>query len=148
MTATAINSSIIRVSWANPQCPYGSISRYIVYYRKENMAQSTNISSIGYESSDTTPDVDSNTQLYDISGLPPYTNYSIHVQAVVTPILESGPDLFGRIEMEVVQRTHGAADPDNVPMASPTTTPISPPILTEIVHLIGDPRDIVTGRVM
>ena len=117
-----------------------STEREIIWHSLQN------ITSIGYESSDITPDADSNTQLYDISGLPPYTNYSIHVQAVVTPTLEGGPDLFERIEMEVVQRTHGAADPENVPTA--TITPTSPPTLTEIVHLIGDPQDIDTGRVM
>ena len=119
-----------------------------MYYKEDDVPQSANISSIGYESSVVFHNSDSNTQMYDISGLPPYTNYSIHVQAIVTPVLEIGPDLFGRIELEIVQRTHGAPDPDNVPTAPPTTTPTSAPTLTEVIHLIGDPQDITTGRVM
>lgn len=76
---------------------------------------------------------------YVISGLTPFKNYAIHVQAMV------GND-GGEIELEVLERTQSTTD--DVPTAPPTDAPTESPSSNTLTYLIGDPQDIDTGRVM
>jgi len=109
----------------------------VVFYREGNTVQTSNISNDGYTNVTLGADV----LQYDITRLPPFTNYTIHVRA------QNGDNRPGEIDTEVLNRTHSAADTD-IPTAPPTATPISPPTSNEITILIGDPREIDTGIVM
>ena len=142
LTATGLSSSAIRVRWSSPECPYGVITSYTVFYRQTDTPQTGNIVS--------TPDytamtVESSVEEYVIDGKLPYKNFSIHVQAV-NDDNERGVVLLGAIEEEVLNRTHSDVGPAPVPDPLPTDTP--GPSASQIVITIGDPRDIDTGRVM
>lgn len=81
---------------------------------------------------------------YEIEGLTPYKNYTVHVQAVVTPYLGTDQsDLIGAIEEERLARTRSAPDLDAFMLAS-TKDPTSGSIEIQI----RDPKLIDTGRVM
>ena len=137
--AAAASSSTIRVTWSPPQCPYGVISEYRVYYRRSNVAQTGDISSGGYM----TKTVRGSDRLeYIITGLDPYVNHAIHVQAVV------GGSLQGKIEQELLVRTRSDVDPDFVDVMAPLPTDAPGPTTSRITISIRDPRDIDTGRVM
>ena len=138
-----MDSSIIRITWTSPLCPYGVISGYIVYYRQGDVARTGDIFSEGF----TVVSVGSDVTEFLISGLPPYTNYTIHVQAVVMPS-GSRVGLFGDIDVEIVQRTTVAPTTAAVPTVQPTLSPLDPPTAQTIPYLIADPRQINTGRVM
>ena len=131
----ALNTSAIRVSWSSPECPYGGITNYTVFYREADTPQTGNISSTGYTYNMTVEEE------YVISGLTVFTNYAIHVQA----INEDGDPPDGEITLEVVERTHSSTDmPPTVASNATTESPSS----REVTYLIGDPLDITTGRVM
>ncbi len=140
LTGTAINYTSIRISWSPPRCTYGTISRYIVFFKQSDTAQTSSIiSSVGYESVNITVPV---AELeYVITRPTPFTNYAIHVQAV-----GSTDDLLGEIDVEILVQTHSATD--DVPTAPPTDTPTESPSSNTVVYLIGDPQAIDTGRVM
>ena len=133
----AINSSELMVSWTSPECPYGVLDRYIVYYRKADTPQTTPNNSVNVN-------VRSTTLQYNIPGLPPYTNYTVNVQAVVLD--RNGQDLLGVINEEQRVRTLSASGPPPTP--GPTLEPTDPPTSREIVIHIGPPSDIDTGKVM
>ena len=95
----ATSLSVLRVSWTSPECPYGVLDRYILYYRQADAPQTTPITSDGY----TSVTVTSTTLQYSISGLLPITNYAIHVQAVVLD--REGHDLLGVIDEEQLVQT-------------------------------------------
>ena len=139
---TATNSSELMVTWTSPECRYGVLDRYILYYMEGDTPQTTPIRSDGY----TSVDIDSDMEEYNITGLTPFTVYLVHVQAVVVPAA-GGRDLFGDVDVEVATRTYSAVDED-IPTPPPTTAPIDPPTSNEVVYLIGDPQSIDTGRVM
>ena len=134
LNATSFNSTSITVTWNEPQCPYGVINRYIIFYRQTNFLQPNDYTSINV----------SITQL-TIKNLLPFKNYSIHVQAVVVPSTGMRAELFGQIELEVLAQTLSAPDTD---IPTPPTTSIDSPTSKEVVYLIGDPTEIDTGRVM
>ena len=102
----AVNFSTITVTWTPPQCPYGVISRYIVYYRASYTAQTRNISSSGYRAVVAFPVTNGTfTQQY-ITGLTPDTSYAVHVRAVILCNSNEGNcELFGTAEMELLQHT-------------------------------------------
>lgn len=110
-----------------------------------NRVQTSPISSIGY-TSNSVPAAAGITQSYIITGLIPYTNYTVHVQAVVDPIADRN-EIFGDIRVELPIRTLSAPDND-IPVAPPTTVPTLSPTKNQIVIRIGDPTLIDTGRVM
>jgi hypothetical protein len=75
-----------------------------------------------------------------ISELPPYTNYTIHVQALGTN------RVLGDVE-EVMNRTHSTIPA--APLTPPViATPLDPPSTTMATLIIADPTQIRTGRVM
>ena len=105
-----------------------------MYYRQGDRARTEDISSDGFIS----VSVDGDVAEFLISGLPPYTNYTIHVQAMTSE--------DGEIDVEIVQRTQSTTDtPPTVP---PTTMPIDSPTSRTITYLIADPLQIDTGKVM
>ena len=77
-----------------------------MFYRISDTVQTPPISSDGYSllMYDFDPNADT-TMRYsqDISNLPPYTNYSIHVQAVIRR--DGQEALLGRVQEEVLVRT-------------------------------------------
>ena len=141
LNATSSSSTSITVTWNEPQCPYGVINRYIIFYRQTNSLQPMNmiISNDNYASINV-----SITQL-TINNLLPFKNYSIYVRAVVVPSTGMRAELFGQIELEVLAQTLSAPDTD---IPTPPTTSIDSPTSKEVVYLIGDPTEIDTGRVM
>ncbi len=136
LNAIAISSSSIEVTWIPPLCPYGDISRHIVFYRQSDISQTGNIQSEGFEDVDVLPE-DSQ---YTIEGLTPYKNYTIHVQTVV----RREDELFGAIERELIVRS--LSDVGVVPTLGLSV--INLPTSSTIDILIGDPTTIDTGRVM
>ena len=93
-----INPESIMVKWDLPQYPNGLLSGYRIYYKHSNVTASRPGSDgTGYEVNT----VQSGTDLkYNISGLDPFTNYSIFVIAVGMP-----PQLSGRVNAEVLVLT-------------------------------------------
>ena len=141
LNATSFNSTSITVTWNEPQCPYGVINRYIVFYRQTNSLQPMNM----IISNDNYTSINVSTTQLTINNLLPFKNYSIHVQAVVVPSTGMRAELFGQIELEVLAQTLSAPDTD---IPTPPTTSIDSPTSKEVVYLIGDPTEIDTGRVM
>lgn len=133
------NSSTIRVTWSPPECPYGVISGYRVYNRSSDVVQTGVISSAGY----TVRTVGSEMLGYTITGLTPYVNHTIHVQAVVRGREGS---IFGNIDQELLVRTLSDIDRDFEP--APPSIDVPGPSSSQITISIRDPREINTGRVM
>ena len=74
---------------------------------------------------------------YEITGLIPYTNYTIHVLAI-------GQDnLAGDVDVEILQRTNSTTQ---VVMAPPGST--QEPSSNMITILLPDPDQVETGLVM
>ena len=140
----ATSSSAIRVIWNPPMCPFGNITKYQGYYIQRDEVQISSIISTGYAKFNV-PAASGSDQSYLITHLFPYTNYTVHIQAVVHP-LAGGNVLFGSIDVEHLTRTLSA--PDDVPVAPPTVEPTASPSKNQIVVQIGDPTIIDTGRVM
>ena len=116
--------------WSSPECPYGVITNYTVFYRQADTPQTGDIDSTGY----TAMTVGSSVEEYVISGLTPFKNYTIHVQAV-NGVNGKGVVLLGAIEEEILERT--LSDVDTPPMTESSTssvtmaTPSSMPPVTE-----------------
>ena len=106
LTLTPLQSTIIKVTWNNPECPYGNISHYLLYYREADNTQARlNISSVGYIQRRVSQRTDSKIQQFNITDLKPYTNYTVHVQPVVQPFIKVGRDIPGEVRNEVLART-------------------------------------------
>ena len=88
--------------------------------------------------------VTNTTLQYNILGLPPYTNYTIHVQAVVLD--RERRDLLGVINEEKHVRTFSSSG--TPPPISIQTTDSPDPTSSEIAIQIGPPSEIDTGKVM
>ncbi len=99
LTAEAISTTEIRVTWNPPTKPNGPISHYVVFYAKGSTSQTGNISSSGYTQLTTTG------TMFTIQQLDPFTHYQIHVQPFVT---EMPYVLEGTIDTEVGMRTFSA----------------------------------------
>ena len=83
VTAEAINSTAVRASWQEPTFPNGIIRQYIV-----------NISNGGVVEASTT--VTGDIFSVDVSGLRPYTLYSVEVYAVTVETGEPSDDVIVR----------------------------------------------------
>ena len=79
---------------------------------------------------------------YEITGLTPYTNYTIHVRAIGRDDL-GGDNLGGDVTMEILQRTNSTIQ---VVMAPPG--PTQEPSSNMITILLPDPDRVETGLVM
>ena len=140
LRAVALSPQSIQVTWLPPVSPNGPISNYIVFYMEGSTARTSgNIQNDNYMQENTS---DVQTE-YTITGLSPYTNYTIQVQTVIT---ESPYVLKGAIEDEIVQRTNSTVPP--LPTTAPTVVPPVDPTHETINIFIPDPRQIQTGRVV
>ena len=137
-----VSFSSFRATWNHPTCPYGVISHYSLFYRQADMTQTLSISS---NSSYMRVTVPSTMTERLIENLIPYTNYTVHVQAVVEGNLP-GDTLPGAITVERLVRTLSTTV--TPPPLNPLPTEGSDPTSTQIVISIGDPIAITTGRVM
>ena len=97
LMAVATSNQSIRVSWDLPLYPNGPILYYDLFYRASDTPQQP-----PYIISDSiyTERMITNVTNYEITGLTPYTNYTIHVHAI-------GQDnLGGDLDLEILQRTN------------------------------------------
>ena len=95
--AVATSNQSIQVSWDLPLYPNGPILYYNLFYRASDTPQQPpNIMS---DSSYTERMVMDATN-YEITGLTPYTNYTIHVRAI------GESNLRGDVDEEILQHTN------------------------------------------
>ena len=82
----------------------------------------------------------------NVTGLRPYTNYTIHVRAIITAeaLQNSNEILEGDANVEIVTRTHGAVPRNREVVSEPTSGPTA----TTIRILIPNVGQIDTGYVM
>ena len=128
LMAYASSPTSIMVLWSPPTYPNGPIANYRVFYKKGDMPQMQQISNTGFN----LMTIKSDSTTLNIIDLDPYTNYTIHVQAVISAQeLENEEsfteDLFGAIDLEIVARTNGTTPDqlvviDDMPLTSPTAT--------------------------
>ena len=126
--AYASSPTSIMVQWSPPTYPNGPITNYRVLYKEGDTPQTQQISNTGFN----LMTVKSDRTLLNITRLDPYTNYTIHVQAVISAQeLENEEsfteDLLGAIDQEIVARTNGTTPDqlvviDDMPLTSPTAT--------------------------
>lgn len=140
LTAYASSPASILVQWSPPTYPNGPITNYKVFYKEGNSPQSQPIFSDTFS----LKTVNSDRTSLNITDLKPYTNYTIHVQAVISA-QELENDLIGAIEEEIVARTNGTTPNqtvmiDNMPLASPTATTFQ--------IMIPRTSDVNTGKVL
>ena len=134
LMAVATSNQSIRVSWDTPLYPNGPILYYDLFYRQSDTPQQPpNIMS----NSSYTEIMVMNATNFEITGLRPYTDYTIHVRAIG----EGG--LLGAIDTEVLQRTNSTTQ-DIVTATAPT---VAPSISTINIHL-PSPSQVQTGHVM
>ena len=134
VTAVATSNQSIRVSWDLPLYPNGRILHYDLFYRASDTPQQP--PNIIHDSSYTKMAIMNATNI-EITGLRPYTNYTIHVCAIG----EGG--LLGAIDIEVLQRTNSTTQDivtATAPIVAPSTSTIN-------IHL-PSPSQVQTGRVM
>ena len=106
---------------------------YNLYYRaSDTVQQPPNIRSDGY-----TEIMEISTTEFEIIGLIPYTNYTIHVRTI------GEGNLLGDIDEEILQRTNSTIQ---LVMISDGPTP-APTANTITIHL-PDPSQVETGLVM
>ena len=141
--AVGVSHTSIRLTWGPPQCPYGTITRYRIFFRQSDVVQPPEGAfevETGYDTIET-----SNLTLERLfGGLRIYTNYTFIVQAFVAG--ENG-DIAGEIVLEVRNRTHSFVPP-TPPTPSPPVEPTVPATVATISIVIPDPTLIDTGRVM
>ena len=101
----SINPESIMVTWDLPQYPNGPVSGYRIYYKhSDKIASPPGSDRTGYE----VKTLQSGTILeYNISGLDPFTNYSIFVMAV------GMHQLTGRVDTEILVLTKRGVE-DNI----------------------------------
>ena len=133
--AVATSNQSIQVSWDLPLYPNGPILYYKLFYRASDIPQRPpNI----VRDSSYTERVVMNATYYEITGLTPYTNYTIQVRAIG----EGG--LLGAIDTEILQRTNSTTQDIVTATAAPTAAPSTNAIN---IHL-PSPSQVQTGRVM
>ena len=133
--AVATSNQSIRVSWDLPLYPNGPIFYYDLFYRASDTSQQP--PNIVRDSSNTKIMV-MNATNYEITGLTPYTNYTIQVRAIG----EGG--LLGAIDTEVLQRTNSTTQD----IVTATAAPTAPPSTSTINIHLPSPSQVQTGRVM
>ena len=134
LMAVATSNQSIRVSWDLPLYPNGPILHYDLFYRASDTPQQP--PNIMNDSSYIERMVMDATN-YEITGLTPYTNYTIHVRAI------GENNLVGDVDEEILQRTNSTTQ--NV---TPPTTPTQEPSSNMITILLPDPDQVQTGLVM
>ena len=78
LSAVASSPESIKVMWSRPTFPNGPITYYMVYFQEGNV-QNQPITDNGFNTTKTsTP-----TPSINVTGLKPYTNYTIHVRAII-----------------------------------------------------------------
>jgi len=133
LMAVATSNQSIRVTWELPVYPNGPIMHYNLYYRaSDTVQQPPNIRSDSY-----TEILVMNTDI-EITGLEPFTNYTIHIQAI------GQGNLLGSIDEEILQRTNSTTQM----ITMDTTTPTLVPTADTIHILLPDPGQVETGPVM
>ena len=132
--AVATSNQSIQVSWHLPLYPNGPILYYDLFYRASDTPQQP--PNIVCDSSYTKMMV-MNVTNYEITGLTPYTNYTIQVHAI------GEEDLLGAIDKDVLQRTNSTTQ-DIVTATAPTAAPSTSTINS---HL-PSPSQVYTGHVM
>jgi len=133
LMAVATSNQSIRVTWDLPVYPNGPIMHYNLYYRaSDTIQQPPNIRSDGY-----TEIMVMNTDI-EITGLEPFTNYTVHIQAI------GQGNLLGSVDEEILQRTNSTTQMITVD----TTTPALVPTADTIPILLPDPGQVDTGPVM
>ena len=134
LTAVATSNQSIQVSWALPLYPNGPISHYDLFYRESDTPQQPpNIMS----DSRYIKGMVMNATNYEITGLTPYTNYTIHVRAI------GENNLVGDVDEEILQRTNSTTQNVTTPTGA-TQGPSS----NMITILLPNPDDVETGLVM
>ena len=134
LMAVATSNQSIRVTWDLPVYPNGPIMHYNLYYRaSDTVQQPPNIRSDGY-----TEIMEIRTTEFEIIGLIPYTNYTIHVRTI------GEGNLLGDIDEEILQRTNSTTQMITVDTTIPTLEPTS----DTIQILLPDPGQVETGPVM
>ena len=138
LKAVATSFQSIMVTWNLPQNPNGPIDRYIVYHLETDIVQTPPqpINSRGYKRTI----VNAPIRQSEIIGLNPYTNYSIHVQAIGVN------DSMGDIDVEIQQRTNTTTPPP--PTVPPTNETTDRPTTNTIFIHLPNPDQIETGPVM
>ena len=134
LMAVATSNQSIRVSWDLPLYPNGPILHYDLFYRASDTPQQP--PNIMNDSSYIERMVMDATN-YEITGLTPYTNYTIHVRAI------GENNLVGDVDEEILQRTNSTTQ--NV---TPPTSPTQEPSSNMITILLPDPDQVQTGLVM
>ena len=132
--AVATSNQSIRVSWNLPLFPNGPILHYDLFYRASDTPQQP--PNIMNDSSYTERMV-TNATNYEITGLTPYTNYTIHVRAI------GENNLRGDVDEEILQRTNSTTQNLTTP-----TGPTQGPSSNMITILLPDPDQVQTGLVM
>ena len=133
LMAVATSNQSIRVTWDLPVYPNGPIMHYNLYYRaSDTVQQPSNIRSDSY-----TEILVMNTDI-EITGLEPFTNYTIHIQAI------GQGNLLGSIDEEILQRTNSTTQMITMDATTPTLVPTA-----DTIHiLLPDPGQVETGPVM
>ena len=106
------------------------------------MIQNQEISDVNFRNISTS----SPTTSINVTRLESFTNYTIHVRAVISAetLEQFTEDLVGAADVEVVQVTHGTTPDDPVGLDGPVTGPSS----STIDIRIPDTNQIETGRVL
>ena len=131
--------------WSRPTFPNGPITYYSVYYLEGNTAQIQPISDTNFNNVSASNTATS----INVTGLKPYTNYTIHVRAIISAealqnIEQFTEDIFGAADVEIVQRTNGTTPVDLEILGEPLFGPSSSTIEIQL----PDARMIKTGRVL
>ena len=133
LTAVATSNQSIRVTWDLPVYPNAPIMHYNLYYRASDITQQPpNIRSDGY-----TEIMDISSTEFEITGLIPYTNYTVHVRAI------GQGNLLGEIDEEILQRTNST-----IQVVMTSDSPTQEPTSNTITILLPGPSQVETGRVM
>ena len=147
LSVAAANSSNIFVNWSLPSFPNGPITFYNVYFREleESIPEAGSITDTGFHIMTTS---DSTTAI-TLTDLEPFTNYTIHVRAIIAAdalqnVKAVPRDLIGAASIEIIARTHGAVPNNPVQLGQPASGPTSSTIPIEIPAT----RQIDTGYVM
>ena len=134
LMAVATSNQSIRVSWDLPLFPNGPILYYDLFYRASSTPQQP--PNIMNDSSYTERMV-TNATNYEITGLTPYTDYTIHVRAI------GENNLRGDVDEEILQRTNSTTQNLTTP-----TGPTQGPSSNMITILLPNPDQVQTGLVM
>ena len=134
LMAVATSNQSIQVSWDLPLYPNGRILHYDLFYRaSDTPQQSPNIMSDSRYIERMVMDATN----YEITGLTPYTNYTIHVRAI------GENNLGGDVDEEILQRTNSTIQDPPTPTGA-TQGPSS----NMITILLPNPYEVRTGLVM